>query len=102
MDRVCGVADTETGYANGAGATPTYESVRANSGHAETVRVVFDKGVVSLEEGWLFLPSDGGNGASAIPGARPFAGRARRAKGMARQATEAALGVPAASKEPVP
>ena len=50
MDRVCGVADTETGYANGAGATPTYEAVRANSGHAETVRVVFDKGVVSLEE----------------------------------------------------
>ena len=38
-------------------------------------------------EGRPFLPSDGGDKASGIPVARPFAGGARRAQGMARQAT---------------
>ena len=50
MDRVAGVVDTETGYANGPNKAPTYEEVRANSGHAETVHVTFGQGVVSLKE----------------------------------------------------
>lgn len=50
MDRVAGVTETEAGYANGRDQAPTYQEVRANSGHAETVRVRFDEGVVLLGE----------------------------------------------------
>jgi peptide methionine sulfoxide reductase msrA/msrB len=44
-----GVLATEVGYANGSTANPTYEEVcRSNTGHAETVKVVYDDAVVSL------------------------------------------------------
>lgn len=44
-----GVAETETGYANGSTDNPTYQQVtRQNTGHAETVKVVYDPHKVSL------------------------------------------------------
>lgn len=48
LSSVCGVAETETGYANGPDKAPTYEQVCRNSGHAETVRVKYDPQKVSL------------------------------------------------------
>lgn len=45
-----GVLSTEVGYANGKTLNPTYEEVCTNNtGHAETVHVVYDPGIVSLE-----------------------------------------------------
>lgn len=44
-----GVLSTEVGYANGRTACPTYEEVcRRRTGHAETVRVEYDPGVLPL------------------------------------------------------
>lgn len=44
-----GVAETEVGYANGSTDHPTYEQVCGdNTGHAETVKVVFDPSQLSL------------------------------------------------------
>jgi len=44
-----GVQATEVGYANGNTADPTYEEVcRQNTGHAETVRVVYDAEALPL------------------------------------------------------
>ena len=37
-----GVVETEVGYANGPTANPSYQDVCASSGHAETVKIVFD------------------------------------------------------------
>lgn len=49
ISSVPGVTKTETGFANGATARPTYEEVcRSNTGHAETVKVCYDPGTVSL------------------------------------------------------
>lgn len=46
---VRGVLDTQVGYANGTTTNPTYEDVcRRNTGHAETVKVVYDPAVVPL------------------------------------------------------
>ena len=39
---IAGVLSTEAGYANGGSAAPSYEEVCSGSGHAETVRVVYD------------------------------------------------------------
>ena len=50
MDQFGGVAETEVGYANGPDKAPTYQEVCANSGHAETVRVVYDEAKVTLTE----------------------------------------------------
>ena len=51
FDCLPGVRETEVGYANGKTANPTYEQVKhENTGHAETVRVVYDPAVISLEE----------------------------------------------------
>ena len=48
--QIRGVLDTEAGYANGNTARPTYEEVcTGRTRHAETVRVKYDPGVVSLE-----------------------------------------------------
>ena len=43
FDRVRGVTDVQSGYANGDVAEPTYEQVcSGTTGHAEVVRVTFD------------------------------------------------------------
>ena len=45
-----GVKDTEAGFANGRTEQPTYEEVYTDqTGHAETVRVVYDEAVADLE-----------------------------------------------------
>lgn len=46
---ILGVESTEVGYANGRTENPSYEEVCfKNTGHAETVRVVYDPGVIPL------------------------------------------------------
>lgn len=48
--QIAGVTDTETGFANGYTAHPTYEQVYTDTtGYAETVKVVYDSAQVSLE-----------------------------------------------------
>ena len=49
FDRFDGVLETEVGYANGPDVAPTYQDVCRSSGHAETVRVVYDPAVISLK-----------------------------------------------------
>lgn len=47
---ICGVISTEVGYANGSTLSPTYEEVcHKNTGHAETVKVVYDDNMISLD-----------------------------------------------------
>lgn len=49
LANIAGVVETEVGYANGKTEKPTYEEVcRLNTGHAETVRLTYDPGRVSL------------------------------------------------------
>ena len=48
FDRFDGVVETETGYANGSTEAPSYKEVCAGSGHAETVRIVYDEEKLSL------------------------------------------------------
>ncbi len=49
FDQFDGVLATEVGYANGPGEeAPSYQTVCADSGHAETVRVEFDETVLPL------------------------------------------------------
>ena len=45
MDQFDGIEETEVGYANGPAdrAEPSYEDVCSDSGHAETVKVVFNE-----------------------------------------------------------
>ncbi len=51
MDRLDGVYDASSGYANGKTENPTYEDVvRNNTGHAETVKVVYNPKEVSLTQ----------------------------------------------------
>ncbi len=51
MSRIAGVYDAFSGYANGDTENPSYEDViYEDTGHAETVRVVYDPMQVSLEE----------------------------------------------------
>lgn len=52
LEQFDGITETEVGYANGpAGkANPSYEDVCSDSGHAETVRTVFDEEKISLEK----------------------------------------------------
>lgn len=51
FDCLTGVVQTEVGYANGRTANPTYEQVKhENTGHAETVKVVYDQDTITLEE----------------------------------------------------
>ncbi len=46
-----GIIETEVGYANGSLLNPTYEQVcREGTGHAETVRIVFDENKIPTEE----------------------------------------------------
>ena len=48
FDQFEGVAETEVGYANGSTENPSYQQVCAGSGHAETVRIVYDETRISL------------------------------------------------------
>ncbi|MEM1034890.1 MAG: peptide-methionine (S)-S-oxide reductase MsrA [Myxococcota bacterium] len=59
---VPGVIDTEVGFAGGDAATPDYDDVRGgDTGHAESIRVVFDPKRLSyaeLLEKWFFRMHD--------------------------------------------
>ena len=54
FDQFDGVVSTEVGYANGPdnrdGHSPTYEEVCRSSGHAETVKIIYDEKRISLPE----------------------------------------------------
>ena len=50
FDQFDGVCETEVGYANGPGRAPSYEEVCRNSGHAETVKIVYDETRIGTEE----------------------------------------------------
>ncbi|MBE6994688.1 MAG: peptide-methionine (S)-S-oxide reductase MsrA [Ruminococcaceae bacterium] len=50
FDQFRGVLETEVGYANGPTANPTYKQVCSDSGHAETVRVVFDETAITVTQ----------------------------------------------------
>ena len=50
FDQFDGVVETEVGYANGPTENPSYREVCMKSGHAETVKVVYDPAVISLEQ----------------------------------------------------
>ena len=50
FDQFAGVLETEVGYANGPTANPSYQEVCASSGHAETVKIVYDNDFISLSE----------------------------------------------------
>jgi len=50
FDQFKGVLHTRTGYANGPTAHPKYEEVCSDSGHAETVKIIYDDSVISLKE----------------------------------------------------
>ena len=60
FDQFDGVLETEVGYANGPTKAPSYEAVCASSGHAETVRIVYDDEVIRLPQliGDYFLTID--------------------------------------------
>ncbi|MCR5088025.1 MAG: peptide-methionine (S)-S-oxide reductase MsrA [Oscillospiraceae bacterium] len=49
FDQFAGVTETEVGYANGRTENPCYQEVCAGAGHAETVKVVYDSGRISLK-----------------------------------------------------
>ncbi len=48
FDQFDGVLRTEVGYANGPDAAPSYEEVCRSSGHAETVKIVYDEDRIGL------------------------------------------------------
>lgn len=51
MSRIDGVVDAVSGYANGNTENPKYEDLLyRNSGHAETVQVLYDTSKISLDE----------------------------------------------------
>ncbi len=60
--KIPGVIETEVGYAGGTTRAPKYENVKTGTtGHAESVRVVFDPQKLSLEtllEKWFFKMHD--------------------------------------------
>ena len=60
FDQFDGVEETVVGYANGPTENPSYQDVCASSGHAETLKIVYDSGIISLEEliGYYFMTID--------------------------------------------
>ena len=50
LDQFDGVEETEVGYANGPDSAPSYEDVCNDSGHAETVKVMFDEERIGLDK----------------------------------------------------
>lgn len=49
FDQFDGVRETEVGYANGPDHAPSYQEVCKNSGHAETVKIVYDEDRIGTE-----------------------------------------------------
>jgi len=62
LRKIPGVLDTEVGYTGGTTQSPTYEDVHTGkTGHAESVRVVFDPAQLSYEDllaKWFFRMHD--------------------------------------------
>lgn len=60
FDQFNGVLSTEVGYANGPDSAPSYQEVCAGSGHAETVKIVYDENRISLTDllGYYFMIID--------------------------------------------
>jgi len=60
FDQFDGVISTEVGYANGPEEAPTYQDVCQSSGHAETVKIVYDESRVTLTDllGYYFMVID--------------------------------------------
>jgi peptide methionine sulfoxide reductase msrA/msrB len=62
LRKIPGVLQTDVGYTGGTSASPTYEVVHTGvTGHAESVRIVFDPSVLSysdLLEHWFFRMHD--------------------------------------------
>ena len=60
FDQFDGVISTEVGYANGPDTAPGYQEVCASSGHAETVKIVYDENRISLTDllGYYFMVID--------------------------------------------
>ncbi len=50
FDQFDGVLSTEVGYANGPTIDPSYEEVCSDSGHAETIKILYDDARISLTE----------------------------------------------------
>ena len=50
LDQFDGVLETEVGYANGPDRQPSYQEVCNDSGHMETVKVVYDEQKLGLEK----------------------------------------------------
>jgi peptide methionine sulfoxide reductase msrA/msrB len=50
FDQFDGVISTEVGYANGPEKAPSYEEVCQSSGHAETVKIVYDETKITLTD----------------------------------------------------
>ncbi len=50
FDQFDGVVSTEVGYANGPEKAPTYHEVCSGSGHAETVKIIYDESRISLQD----------------------------------------------------
>ena len=50
FDQFDGVVETEVGYANGPSENPSYQEVCMRSGHAETVKIIYDEQIISLEK----------------------------------------------------
>ena len=50
FDQFDGVLRTEVGYANGPDKAPTYQDVCHDSGHAETLRIDYDPGKITLTQ----------------------------------------------------
>ena len=50
FDQFDGVTSTEVGYANGPEGAPSYQDVCQSSGHAETVKIVYDGSRITLTD----------------------------------------------------
>lgn len=50
FDQFDGVLETEVGYANGPDAAPSYQDVCNDSGHAETVKIVYNEEKLSITQ----------------------------------------------------
>ena len=61
FDQFDGVIQTTVGYANGDKENPSYEEVCNNSGHAETLEIIYDNNKINLKkllESYFFMVID--------------------------------------------